>query len=344
MIYAKIWWTQYGENDYALSSYGPTKIKFEQVKKQDHPEILQGAFSSKAKKSTKKINYAREGEANAYSVVELKDGFVFCYYHNDSKRVLNVEVNYKEFSGLKLRKPYRGRQYQLSVNPGESKIVLAKVLPQENVRQAFSEKARFTTFEGTPTNNVQNTVPVIKPEKASNIYPASNTYTTPKNNTYTTPKNNTYTTPITFTTPTTYTNYTTPSTPSHNIYTTPTYPTTTLDKKKDDLDMLARLKGKKERLKKPNSNDFLDIYVYEYKYDDGVVMLYENLSRNWTLNERVEYVGKGLFLIQAKSSGSIQEAEFELKPGSTFKLDFRRIEANPTLKLKFYSKFKESSP
>jgi len=329
MIYSKIWWSQFGENDYALSSYGPTKVKFEQVNKKDYPELLQGAFSSKARKSTKKIDYAREGEPKAYSVVELKDGFVYCYYHNDSKRVLNVEVNYKEFSGLRLRKPYRGRQYQLSVNPGESKVVLAKVLPQENVRQAFSERARFTNYDGPLPVTSNTTTPSYQPTSNYSATP------TPKANTY----NSTYQPPLP--------NYK-PINPVitnpiiANPITTPIIPTTTTTTK-SDLEILAKIKGKKEKLQKPNSKESLDIYVYEYKYEDGVILLYENLTRNWTLNERVEYVGKGLFLLQAKSSGPVQEAEFELRPGSTYKLDFRRIEANPTLKLKFYSKFKESN-
>jgi len=46
--------------------------------------------------------------------------------------------------GLKLCKPYRGKNYNITVAPGEKKIVLLKVYPDsETVRQSFSERSKF---------------------------------------------------------------------------------------------------------------------------------------------------------------------------------------------------------
>jgi len=46
--------------------------------------------------------------------------------------------------GLKLCKPYRGKNYNITVAPGEKKIVLLKVDPDsETVRQSFSERSKI---------------------------------------------------------------------------------------------------------------------------------------------------------------------------------------------------------
>ena len=296
LIYTKVTWNHCEANDLVLSSYGPSKVTFEQVKKQDYPGFLELTFSSKARLSTKKATYAREGEADAYSVIELtKDGFIYSYYHNDSKRTLNIDVTYKEFKGLKLRKPNRGSIYSLKVQPGERKIVLVRVLPEQDVRQVMSERVRFT-----------------KPEEKAPQIPPNLIGKAPLETKITE-------TPI-------------------------SKPIVRLDEERKVMESRrsfekdAREKGRMDRLKKPNSNEYLDIYIYEYKHDNGIVFLYENKTTNYILSEKVEFVGKGLLLVEPASKGDIQ---FDLGPGLSYKLVFEKLEVNYTPRFRFHSKLKE---
>mmetsp|Transcript_25556 Transcript_25556/g.22591 ORF Transcript_25556/g.22591 Transcript_25556/m.22591 type:complete len:83 (+) Transcript_25556:2501-2749(+) len=81
------------------------------------------------------IDYSADGEPNCFSAMELTyDGFGYCYYKNKSQKYLHVEVYYKTFEGLKLRKPHRGREFTLNIGPGEEKIVLVKTKARERVK------------------------------------------------------------------------------------------------------------------------------------------------------------------------------------------------------------------
>jgi len=145
LVYAKVKWLFQNQNDFTLSTYGPGMTNIQEVSKKEHVNMLDQVFMGKAKNSQKKQTYAREGEVNCYSVVDIcKDGFIYCYYNNQSSRTLETEIYFKEFRGVKLRKPFRGQAYSLKVPPGQERIVLLKILPNQDVRQVFGEKVRFT--------------------------------------------------------------------------------------------------------------------------------------------------------------------------------------------------------
>jgi len=144
LVYAKVPWTSGRNTDFVLSSYGPADVDISVVSKQSCPDFLEKTFITKARQSEKKMNYAREGEANCFSVVDIsRDGFIYCYYQNLSSRTLETEVYFKEFRGIKLRKPHRGRTFKIQVPPQQEKIVLLRILPNQDVKQVLGEKVRF---------------------------------------------------------------------------------------------------------------------------------------------------------------------------------------------------------
>jgi len=144
LVYAKVKWIFQNKNDFVLSTYGPGMTEIQVANKIEHPNMIDQAFMCKGRNSQKKQTFAREGEPNCYSVVDIsKDGFIYCYYNNQSSRTLETEVVFKEFRGVKLRKPFRGKSYTLKVGPGQEKIVILKIIPNEDVRQVFGEKVRF---------------------------------------------------------------------------------------------------------------------------------------------------------------------------------------------------------
>lgn len=158
IVYAKLPWSNAKNNDFVLSSYGPAEAQIEVVPKQSLGNFLESTFMSVARTSKKAMNYAREGEPNCCSVVDLsKDGFVYCYYRNNSMRTLDTEIYFKEFNGVKLRKPFRGRTYRIQVPPQQEKIVLLKVLPNQDVKQVLAEKVRFVKDEPGKTNTYGTT-------------------------------------------------------------------------------------------------------------------------------------------------------------------------------------------
>ena len=144
LIYAKSAWTSETDGDFVISSYGPSNTTFEKVSKTSYPTFLEETFISKGRISNRRVNYAREGEANCSSVVDMsRDGFTYCYYNNMSTRTLETEVYFKEFQGVKLRKPFRGRGFTIRVPPYQEKAVLLRIIPNKDVRQVLSEKVRF---------------------------------------------------------------------------------------------------------------------------------------------------------------------------------------------------------
>jgi len=144
LVYAKVKWIFQNKNDFVLSSFGPGMTDIQVVNKAEYPTMIDQVFMCKGRNSQKKQTFAREGEPNAYSVVDItKDGFIYCYYNNQSSRTLETEVYFKEFRGVKLRKPFRGQSYSLRIPAGQEKIVVLKILPNQDVRQVLGEKVRF---------------------------------------------------------------------------------------------------------------------------------------------------------------------------------------------------------
>ncbi|RYF42003.1 MAG: hypothetical protein EOO38_20155 [Cytophagaceae bacterium] len=77
-----------------------------------------------------------------------------------------------------------------------------------------------------------------------------------------------------------------------------------------------------KRVKDSVTKDFLNMRIYNYQHDDGVYLFFENLTKDVILDQKVEYELQGLELIGDAGGNEIQ---FELKPGGTHRLAFRKI-------------------
>jgi len=145
LIYTKVAWYDNTERQFVLSVYGPDDVKLTSTPKADLPDFIEKSFMDRGKSSKKLESYADLGQPNCFRAVELTDeGWGFIYYQNKSNKSLNEQINFNVLEGLKLCKPYRGKQYQIKVAPGEEKVVLLKIDPDaETVRQSFSERAKF---------------------------------------------------------------------------------------------------------------------------------------------------------------------------------------------------------
>lgn len=145
IVYAKTAWTQQRSKEFSISAYGAGEVDIEQVPKTYCPDFIEKVYLNKARQSKKFEDYKHAGVANCYRAVELTDdGFGFIYYRNESGKALEEELYFKYLEGLKLRKPYRGNNYKISVPGGQERIVVTKILPNASrIRQAFTERARF---------------------------------------------------------------------------------------------------------------------------------------------------------------------------------------------------------
>jgi len=145
IVYAKTAWLQNRTKEFSISSYGVAEVDIEQVPKTYCSDFIEKVYLNKARKSKKLEDYKHAGVTNCYRAVELTDdGFGYIYYRNESGRTLEEELYFKFLEGLKLRKPYRGNNYKISVPAGQERIVITKILPNATrIRQAFTERARF---------------------------------------------------------------------------------------------------------------------------------------------------------------------------------------------------------
>jgi len=146
LLYVKVAWYDKAPRDFVLSSYGPDDVIFTKIQKTDVPQLVEKIYHDKGRSCKKLESYADLGQPNCFRAVELTDeGYGYIYYQNKSNKTLNETINFNVLEGLKLVKPFRGRQYQIQVKPGEEKIVLLKCDPEcDGYRQSFSERANFT--------------------------------------------------------------------------------------------------------------------------------------------------------------------------------------------------------
>jgi calpain-15 len=146
VLYVKIAWYDKAPRDFVLSSYGPDDVTFTKVSKSDIPNLVEKMYHHKGRNCNKLESYADLEQANCFRAVELTDeGYGYIYYQNKSKKILKEAIGFNVLDGLKLVKPYRGKQYDITVAPGEEKVVLLKCDPDsEGYRQSFSERATFS--------------------------------------------------------------------------------------------------------------------------------------------------------------------------------------------------------
>jgi len=89
-----------------------------------------------------------------------------------------------------------------------------------------------------------------------------------------------------------------------------------------NLDAQAKRDGEMKRVKDSVTKDFLNMRIYNYQHDDGVYLFFENLTKDLVLDQKVEYDLQGL---EPLGDAGERETQFELKPGSSFRLAFRKI-------------------
>ena len=281
LVYAKVPWTSGKSTDFVLSSYGPSDAEMTVVSKQSCPEFLEKTFITKARQSTKKMNYAREGEANCFSVVDIsRDGFIYCYYQNLSARTLETEVYFKEFRGIKLRKPHRGRTFKIQVPPQQEKIVLLRILPNQDVKQVLGEKVRFITGGGGGTGP-------SNPLTGGGQYGYGGGQTTA------------------------------------NV---------------PNLDKEAKELGDLKRVKDSLTGQFTQVFIYQYKHDNGFYLLFENQTRDTVLDEKVVCELQGLEPIGKEG---MREIRFELGPGTSYRIAFKRTGGAFDARFRFESNLKK---
>jgi len=263
IVYAKVKWVTTKNMDFVLSAYGPSKTGIEVVKKD--PQFLEKVFITKARESEKKANFANIGEPDCYRVLEKsKDGFIYFYYQNLSNKAILANVHFKDFFGIKIRKPFRGDQFKLIVPSQQEKIVLLRVLPKQVGKLAIDEKIEVLSNE----NEVNDAVKAVKDAADTKVKP---------------------------------------------VVTVP------------NLDAQAKREGEMKRVKDSVTKDFLNMRIYNYQHDEGVYLFFENLTKDVTLDQKVEYELKGLELI-GSAEGESNEVQFELKPGGTWRLAFRKVD------------------
>jgi len=280
-VYAKVEWASGKSNDFVLSSYGPSKAEIEVASKQSLNNFLESTFITKARISNKAMNYAREGEANCRSVVDIsKDGFIYCYYQNMSARTLETDVYFKEFQGIKLRKPYSGRAFKVKVPPQQEKIVLLRILPNQDVKQVLAEKVRFIKED-------------VGKSDSSPYGGSLGSIGSPQNQNY--------------------------GIPSYGS------PNNNNGLSRNDgfvnLDQEAKENGDMKRVKDSLTGDFIQIFIYQYKHDDGAYLFFENKTKDMQLNCKVNCDLVGLEPIGKEGTRTF---DFTLHPGSTHRIAFKK--------------------
>lgn len=144
VAYVKIPWYDQQAHDVTISAYGYSTVDFQEVPKAAEANFLEKVYTHKALNSGKLKSYQQEGELNVFKFSELTDdGFGYFFFWNRSESTLNTEVYFKLMSGIKLRKPFAGKSFKITVAPGENQIVLTKVNPYYEVKQVYSEIATF---------------------------------------------------------------------------------------------------------------------------------------------------------------------------------------------------------
>ena len=149
IAYVKVLWYDSQAHDIVISSYGIGEAEFSSTSKEEFGgHFLEKVYTSKAVQSENMKSYKDEGEENALRCAELTDdGFGYFFFWNKSQATLNTQIYFKVMSGIKLRKPFRGKKFDLTVAPGEKQIVITKVNPYYEVKQVYAEHPTFQRNE-----------------------------------------------------------------------------------------------------------------------------------------------------------------------------------------------------
>ena len=116
-------------DEYVLASYTAAPSSLE---RSHFDRFFEKALISCAQKYGQRNDYAGEGRSDVYMCYGLQEtdcGYGFVYYRNDSSDATLVEtVNFPVFKDMKLMPPYQGQQAQVTVPPGEERILVIKKL------------------------------------------------------------------------------------------------------------------------------------------------------------------------------------------------------------------------
>jgi len=129
IVYAKIAWNERKTKEFSISSYGAGDVEIERIDENLCRGFIEKVYTHKGR-SMRVGDYSSHGVSNCYRGMELTDdGFGFIYYKNESNKTLEEDFYFKSMQGFKLRKPYSGNNFKISVGPGQEKIVILKQLP-----------------------------------------------------------------------------------------------------------------------------------------------------------------------------------------------------------------------
>ena len=161
IVYAKVQWIKRSTEDFVISSYGPAKTILKVTPKKLYENLLEQTFISHARRSDNLYRYSACRESGSFRVVDLPaGGFLYSYYKNMSDKIMECTSTVPE--GFKLRKPYRGREYSISIPPRQEKIVLLRSLPDQEVKEHWDEKVEFKPVKATEeVDEVKTGEPVL---------------------------------------------------------------------------------------------------------------------------------------------------------------------------------------
>jgi calpain-15 len=129
IVYAKIAWNEQKTKEFSISSYGAGDVDIQKIDESHCPEFIEKVYMSKGR--TMKVgDYSSHGVNNCYRGMELTDdGFGFIYYKNESNKTLEEDFYFKVMTGFKLKKPFKGNNFKVTVPPGQERVVILKQLP-----------------------------------------------------------------------------------------------------------------------------------------------------------------------------------------------------------------------
>jgi calpain-15 len=145
LIYVKIPWFNKTTRDFVASSYGPDDVRMTKITKSEANRLAEKAFIDKGRHSVKRVSYGDLGYPKCSRAIEItEEGYCFFHYSNQESKTLHEHISFKVLLGLKLCKPYRGKEFDITVAPGEEKVVLLKVDPDaDSIKHSFGERSSF---------------------------------------------------------------------------------------------------------------------------------------------------------------------------------------------------------
>lgn len=326
-IYIKFLWNDKIPREYVLSSYGRDEIELEQVQKYQLNGFLEKLYISKARTSKALKSYQEDGEVNVFKCSELTpEGIGYFYFLNRGNSQLITEINFKTMQGIKLRKPFSGSSFKLTVNPGEEKIVLTKINPHIDAKQVLTEiptfikseqdlirttkdkgnkKQRSDTKTGQPVDiwcylhqhsdgvmmlYENRTTDLVLEEEVKFELKGLRLEDNPRSDKmkFQLPPGQTKVIKLKKTQPETSISY------SVSYLVKSADELAPLPKSDYELRALAKQKGQQKQRKDTKTGQFIDINCYVYQHAEGVLIVYENNTFNKILDEEIKFDLKGL--------------------------------------------------